>query len=93
MIFSPPVKLIVGALTLLPIVHMVYFFVSVMSSLGARHGGLDDLDLLFRLHLGTMLLTFVLMIFYIVFLFRTSRVPQCQTACNTFQIRGGNSVQ
>ena len=65
--FSPPVKLIAGALTLLPIVCMVYFFVSVMSSLGAGYERLDDVAVLFRLHLGTMLLTFVLMICYIVY--------------------------
>ncbi len=77
---SQPAKFIVGALTLLPIAYMVYFIVSMASSVGTRTGGPDDFDLLFRLHLGTMLLTFSLMIFYIVYLFRTSRVPQDKKA-------------
>lgn len=77
---SRPVKLIVGVMTLLPFVYMVYFMVSMASSMKTNASGPDDFDMLFRLHLGTMLLTFSLMIFYIVYLFRTSKVPQDKKA-------------
>ena len=77
---SRPIQLLVGAATLLPIVYMVYFFVAMSSSIATRHGGPDDFDLLFRLHLGTMLLIFALLIFYIVYLFRTTRVSQDKKA-------------
>jgi len=80
MTLSRPIQLLVGAATLLPIVYMVYFIVSMSSSVATRNGGPDDFDFLFRLHLGTMLLTFSLLIFYIVYLFRTARVPQDKKA-------------
>lgn len=73
---SHPAKLIVGALTLLPFAYWVYFMISIASSVGSETGGPDDFDLMFRVHLGAMLLTFSLMIFYIVYLFGTSNVPQ-----------------
>ncbi len=65
---------------MLPLGYMVYFMMSIASSIGSETGGLDDFDLMFRLHLGTMLLTFSLLIFYIVYLFRTSSVPQDKKA-------------
>lgn len=89
---SQPVKLIVGALTLLPFAYMVYFFVSMVSAVGTESGGLDNFDLMFRLHLGTMLLIFALMIFYIVYLFRTPRVPQDKKALWAVVLFMGNMI-
>ncbi len=48
MTLSNPIKLTIGAVTLLPFVYMIYFFVSVASVVGTKPGAPDDFELLFR---------------------------------------------
>lgn len=92
MTLSQPVKLFLGALGLLPIIYMIFFFVSIGSSVGSRNGAPDDFELLFRLHLATMALIFAQLIFYIIYLFRTQRVPQGKKALWAVVLFMGNMI-
>ena len=75
---SRPVAILVGFLTLLPLVYMVYFFVTIASTfVQASPGAHADsgafgrsFQLLMALHLSAMLLTFLLLAFYIVHVFK-----------------------
>lgn len=70
---------ILGALTVVPLVYMAYFFwmASHFMSAGASQPGENDaFEHLFALHVGTMLLIVGLLAFYVPYLFRTNRVPQ-----------------
>jgi hypothetical protein len=83
MTLSKPLKVAIGGLSLWPVVYMFLFiafmFTSIfwMSSDGARHSAGPPLAFLviFGLHLGTILMVFALLAFYMVFLFKTDRVP------------------
>ena len=91
MVLSRPIKLLVGVLTAWPFLYMFLFFAFVATSFvwfsGAPGGGASHpagpptaFLLLFAAHLGTMLLMFGLIAFYIVYLFKTDRVPQDKKA-------------
>ena len=83
---SRPVKVLVGAVTLWPLAYMVGFFVLVFGGMawglahqGQRLGhpewaGVGFLGLMV-VHVATMFLGFALTAFYIVFVFKSDRVP------------------
>ena len=87
---SRPLKLAIGALTIWPLAYMFLFFAFVAGTMlwtslvpkGAAHSaGLTVAFVaLFAAHLGTILLTFALITFYVVYLFKTDRVPQDKKA-------------
>jgi hypothetical protein len=78
---SRPVTILIGFLTLLPIIYFIFFFIlmfSAFASVGATSGKGAPFDMfryIFPLHLGAMLLMVVLMAVYIVHAFRTDRIP------------------
>ena len=75
---SRPIAALVGVLTLALFVYMVYFFVSFISIFGAvSRDTLADpqtaerfFRILMPMHFSVMALTFVLMAFYIVHIFK-----------------------
>ena len=75
---SRPIAALIGVLTLAPIIYMVYFIVSFISMFGAVSTGTladpQSAERLFRIlmpmHFSVMALTFVLMAFYIVHIFK-----------------------
>ena len=74
-----PIAALLGALTAVPLLYIGYFFwiaSQLMGSSASAPGHVDEFNQLFARHIGTMLLTFALLAFYIPYLFRTSRVPQ-----------------
>jgi len=84
-------KLVIGALTALPLLYMLPFFtfiigtmfwISMMPGEGGSHSSGPPVAFvaLFAAHLVTMMLMFGLNVFYIVFLFKTDRVPQDKKA-------------
>jgi hypothetical protein len=88
---SKPVKLLVGALSAWPFIYMFFFFGFIATSFfwmdqtagraGEPSSGIPiALALVFAAHFGTMLLIFGLLIFYIIYLFKTDRVPQDKKA-------------
>lgn len=99
---SKPIKLLVGALTLWPILYMFVFFAFIAASVfsmprsggTAGHSGGPPVEfmLLFAAHLGTMLMMFGLIAFYIVYLFKTDRVAQDKKALWATVIFFGNLV-
>jgi len=74
--------LLVGVLTLAPLVYIVYFTTYLIPKLmsATAAGGIapDEFNrtfqAVFRIHLVAILLVFLLVAFYIVYLFRTDRV-------------------
>ena len=84
MTISKPVKLLVGALSVWPFVYLVLFVGFVATSVfwigqtEADESGLVPIafGLVFVVHFATILSIFGLTIFYVVFLFKTDRVPQ-----------------
>ena len=79
--------MIVGAVSILPILYVCLFFgfvVYFISSAGtpapAASGFPEPFKYLFILHLLTMLLTFVLLAIYIVHAFRTDLLPNDKKA-------------
>ena len=75
---SRPVAALIGVLTLLPAVYMVYFAVSLFSMFGAVSAGTRadpqtaerSFRILMTMHFSVMALTFLLMAFYIVHVFK-----------------------
>ncbi|MEK6602136.1 MAG: hypothetical protein AABZ09_09670 [Candidatus Binatota bacterium] len=92
MILSRPIQLLIGATSCLPFIYLVYFFLTVFSSMGYQGRSPENFDFLFRLHLGTMLLIFVLLVFYLVYLFRTDRVPSDKKALWAVVLFMGNMI-
>ena len=80
--------LIIGALTLVPWAYVIFFLTYLIPTFmslpqpgtGSQEGFDPHFWALFRIHLGAMLLIFALIAFYIVYLFRTDRVPQDKKA-------------
>jgi uncharacterized membrane protein (DUF485 family) len=73
------------SLTLLPFGYFAYFIEHVVSMWGIE-GGRDfqrqqaQFDLLFKVHIAAMLLICILIASYIIYLFRTERVPKDKKA-------------
>ena len=63
-------KIIIGLLTILPILYMGLFLINFMSF----PNEIINFDTMIKLHMGAMLLIFGLLIFYIVNIFKTNRV-------------------
>jgi energy-coupling factor transporter transmembrane protein EcfT len=81
-----PVKIIIGALTLWPILYMmgfVVFFVVMFFTLPhmPKDSGMPaPFVIIFGLHLFTILFSFLLVAFYIYYLFKTDKIPQDKKA-------------
>jgi hypothetical protein len=99
MILTRPIKLLVGAVTLWPILYVFFFMIFMVTSMfwmsrgdeSGRSSGLPlEFIVLFAVHLGTMLVMFGLIAFYIVYLFKTDRVPQDKKALWAVAIFFGN---
>lgn len=99
MTLSRPVKLLVAALTVWPIVYILVFFAfAAMFILWAPLPGGSGTDsqppaaflAFFAAHLGTMFLTFGLSAFYVIYLFKTDRVPQDKKALRAVVLLLGN---
>ena len=84
---SKPMKLLVGALSGWPVLYLFLFMGFAVTTVfwmgraggqgGEQPGGMPiAFGLLFAAHFGTILLVFVLLVFYVVYLFKTDRVPQ-----------------
>ena len=74
---SKPSKILVLVATFAPPVYMIAFFASFFLSFGKPGNAspiFDNFGLFMAIHLCVMLLTFALLAFYIVFLFKTERV-------------------
>ena len=74
---SRPMKLFVLLFTVLPLVYMVFFMASAFSSVAGQHTDsiiFDNFEFFMVVHLTVMLVMFALLVFYIVFLFKTDRV-------------------
>jgi hypothetical protein len=91
-------KLLLGAVTLWPIVYMFIFFILIFSTIlfrpepGAGSGMPPMIAWIFGLHILTMLLIMGLTIFYIVDVFRNNRVDKDKKALWAIVIFLGNMV-
>ena len=74
MTLSKPIKILLLALTLWVPVYMIAFMAMTFSM------NVPDFDLLFRVHMATMGIQAVLMLVYIVHLFKTPRVERDKRA-------------
>jgi hypothetical protein len=88
---SRPIKIAIGVLTAWPVLYLFPFFsfiagLMIWMSRSVSGGGPESSEppvaffLLFAAHCATILLMFGLLAFYVVFLFKTDRVPQDQKA-------------
>jgi len=81
---SAPVKTLVGVATVWPIAYMGIFFLSIfLTFIGAACGCVGfpvAFPVLLLLHLLTMVWMIGLLVFYIVYLFKTDSVPQDKKA-------------
>lgn len=95
-----PTKFILGIATLWPILYMAIFFIFVFSQVflfpqkeaPSPSGPPTRFLVIFGLHFLTMLWIFVLLIIYIVNLFRNERVPQDKKALWAAVLFLGNMV-
>jgi hypothetical protein len=87
-------KIFLGLLTILPIAYMFYFFSFAFSNFGAQPQIFDEqqFNMIFKLHIGAMVLTFGLLIFYIVHLFRTEIVANDKKALWAVVLFFGNMI-
>jgi len=69
-------KIIIGLFTIVPIIYMALFFASFFPIMSGTDDSFifDNFAVLMIVHLMVMLLTFGLVAFYIVFLFKTTTV-------------------
>ena len=79
---SRPAKLALIAVTVLPFLYLLLFFGHAVMSIGSRGDSIifEHWNLFFAVHLGVMLLGFVLIAFYLVYLFKTNLVKPEQKA-------------
>ena len=88
---SRTLKIVIGVLTAWPVLYMFVFFafiagtifwIGVMAPEGGTHSSGPPVAFLglMAAHLATIMLMFGLTAFYIVFLFKTDRVPQDKKA-------------
>ena len=99
---NKPAKLLVGALSLWPFLYLFLFFgfIATMFFWIGRSGGASEhpsgppiaILLLFVAHFATILLTFGLIAFYMVYLFKTDRVEQDKRALWAVVLFLGNMV-
>ena len=86
--------ILLAVATVLPVMYMFYF----VSMIGSPAGHLTaeqsraQFEVLFRLHLGTMGLMFVLLLVYIVYLFKTEHVPKDKKALWAVVLFMGNII-
>ena len=94
MTLSRSAKVLIGALTLWPILHIFIFMWSVAVSFGAgpSQGPDEWFKWLMILHLGTMVVILALITFYIVELFRTERVREDRKALWAVVLFLGNMI-
>ena len=83
-----------GTLTLLPFFYFVYFmnFMTQFNHNQNPDQTRAEFDAIFRLHLGTMLLIFVLIASYITYLFKTENVPKDKKALWAVVLFMGNML-
>ena len=80
-------KILLGAVTLWPIIYMFIFFIFIFSTIlfrfepGAGGGLPPTMAVIFGLHILTMLLIMGLTVFYIVDVFRSNRVDKARRLC------------
>jgi hypothetical protein len=93
-----PVKVIIGVLTVWPFVYIMFFtfavsWLTILSEGPSPTGSMPlDFRLLAATHLATILLMFGLIAFYIVFLFKTTRVAPDKKALWAVVLFLGNAV-
>ncbi|MHB0970999.1 MAG: hypothetical protein ACYC7A_10465 [Thermoanaerobaculia bacterium] len=70
-------KILVAVLTVLPLIYMALFFVGFFLSMSSDPGDsvvFDHFPIFMVVHFSVILLMFALLIFYVVFLFKTDAV-------------------
>jgi hypothetical protein len=70
----------IGVLSCWPTVYLIAFFGFAFYSTASGVHSISDSGVLPLVHIGTIILTFVLAAFYVLFLFRTHRVPNDKKA-------------
>ncbi len=77
---SRPMALLVGVLSAWPIVYFIGFMATMAMtfSTGGPFADGGSFDLLFRVHLLTMLVSMALLAFYVTHVFKSPRLPQDQ---------------
>ena len=87
---------LLGVATVMPIIYLAYFFywatTSFMSGEVSIARDSDDFHRFFALHIGTMVLIFCLLAFYVRYLFRTDRVPKDKRALWAAVLFLGNMI-
>lgn len=101
MYLSKPAKLIVGVLTVWPFIYLFLFFGFVFASFfwmvqaqetAHSAGPPRAFLLLFAAHFATMLEMMGLLVFYVVYLFKTDRIPQDKKALWAVVLLLGNML-
>ncbi len=72
---SRPVAIVLGLVSVLPLVYIIYFISHIMSLKPGGQPPPVPFENIFSLHLATMGLTFVLTVIYLVIAYRSPRVP------------------
>ena len=78
---TKPLALIIGMVTLLPGVYMALFFATFLAGFGSERSPdrmpvFGSFETMMALHLGTMLLSVLLLVFYIVHAFKNPQLQQ-----------------
>src|ERR1039457_2238662 len=73
---STPARLAIGLLALFPIAYFIFFAIKVSSFPSAVTASPDAFDHLFRIHIIAHAISILLIGSFVVYVFRTTRVPQ-----------------
>lgn len=84
---SKPVKILLGVVTILPPLYLLFFMGFMMFTFATTFSDpshwkemFDLFHVIFILHFSAILLSFALITFYMLYLFKTERVPQDKKA-------------
>ena len=77
---STPARLAIGLLAIFPIAYFIFFAINMSSFPSAVTASPDAFDHLFRIHMISTAISMLLIVGFVVYLFRTTRVPQPKKA-------------
>src|ERR1700741_863120 len=89
---SSPVRLLAGVATLLPWAYMLYFFNQMSPLPSPQSISTEEFHRFFRIHLMVTFIIFAILAGFIIYLFRTDRVPQSKKALWAVVLFMGNMV-
>lgn len=83
-------RFVLGALTLAPLIYLVFFFITIATSMGG--GGIVPFETLFVVHTGVAMLSLGLMVFYVIHALTRKDLPNSERLLWAIILFVGNMI-